>query len=147
MPVRHRAGHSSVLYTMPYPARMETRSDFAIQGYRRFGLDCTKAMAMAITRPDKVPLIALVTVLQRIASAYHQRGIESFDLSACDFYRAFATDEMFDVYAQAPSPIGIGALHDDIAELSKLLANSDRMPTSVDLERLGNLLRAVSALI
>ena len=92
-------------------------------------------------------MAALVTVLARIAADYHQRGVETIDLSVHDFYRAFATDEMFDVYAQAPSPIGIGSLHDDITELSKLLADADRIPTALDLERLGNVLRAVSELL
>ncbi len=54
---------------------------------------------------------------------------------------------MFDVYADVPYPIGIGSLQDDIAELAKLLGDPERMPTSVDIERLGNVLRAVSARI
>ena len=102
---------------------------------------------MANVRPDAVPLMALVSVLQRIAAEYHQRGIKTVDLSERELYRAFATDEMFDVYVPAPSPIGIGSLHDDIAELSKLLADPDRRPTALELERLGNVLRAVSALV
>jgi hypothetical protein len=94
--------------------------------------------------PDAIALVALARLLDRIAADYRQRGIETVDLSARDFYRVFATDEMFDVYADAPSPICIGSLRDDIAELSKLLAEPDYMPTALDIERLGNVLRAVS---
>jgi hypothetical protein len=98
-------------------------------------------------KPDNVPFAALATLLERIAAEYRQRNIASVDLSARDFYRVFGTAEMFDVYADAPSPIGIGSLYDDIAELAKLLEDPDRMPNAVDIERLGNLLRAVSEVI
>jgi hypothetical protein len=97
--------------------------------------------------PDHVSLAALAAVLHRIVADYRQRGIDSVDLSAHDFYRAFGTKEMFDVYADAPSPIGIGSLYDDISELSKLLANPEGLSTAVDIERLGNVLRAVSEII
>jgi hypothetical protein len=97
--------------------------------------------------PHHVTLAALETVLHRIVASYRQRGIDSVDLSERDLYRAFGTGEMFDVYADAPSPIGIGSLHDDISELSKLLADPEGFPTAVDIERLGNALRAVSEII
>lgn len=97
----------------------------------------------AIT-PDRIPIAAVIVLLTRLIGYYRQFGIEAVDLSANDFYRVFATDQMFDVYADTPSPISIGSLHDDIMELSKHLADPDRMPTPLDLERLGNLLRAMS---
>ncbi len=96
---------------------------------------------------EHLPLATLALILQRIAAGYGERGVDRVDLSQRDLYRVFGTDEMFDIHAAAPSPIGIGSLHDDIAELSKLLSNRDRLPTAVDIERLGNVLRAVSEMI
>lgn len=98
-------------------------------------------------KPDNVPFAILAKLLERIATGYRQRGITGADLSERDFYRVFGTDEMFDVYAEAPSPIGIGSLHDDLHELGKLLENPDSMPTPLDIERLGNVLRAISEVI
>lgn len=98
-------------------------------------------------KPDNVPFAALASLLERIAAEYRQRGIASVDLSARDFYRVFGTNEMFDVYAGTPSPISIGSLHDDIAELGKLLDDPELMTTPLDVERLGNVLRAVSEVI
>ena len=97
--------------------------------------------------PHHLTLDVLATVLGRIAAGYRERGSGTIDLSARDFYRAFGTDEMFDVYAEVQIPIGIGSLHDDIAELSKALTDPEFFPTAVDIERLGNVLRAVSEVI
>jgi hypothetical protein len=97
--------------------------------------------------PDRVMLAALAAVLHRIVADYRQRGIDSVELSERDLYRAFGTGEMFDIYASLPSPVGIGSLHDDMSELSKLLADPERLPTALDIERLGNVLRAVSEII
>ncbi len=96
---------------------------------------------------EHVRLATLASVFRRIAAGYSELGIDQVDLSQRDLYRVFGTDEMFDVYADVPYPIGIGSLQDDIAELAKLLGDPERMPTSVDIERLGNVLRAVSARI
>jgi hypothetical protein len=54
-------------------------------------------------------------VLHRAIADCHQRGIDSVDLSAHDFYRAFETGEIFDVYADAPSPVCFNSLHDDVS--------------------------------
>jgi hypothetical protein len=97
-----------------------------------------------LLKPDTVSFLALAKLLEGIATEYRQRGIESLDLSSRDFYRVFGTDEMFEVHADLPSTIGIGSLHDDITELAKLLEKPGRMVTAVDIERLGNLLRAIS---
>jgi len=96
---------------------------------------------------ENVTLEALAAVLQRIIVDHRQRGIDKVDLSKRDLYRAFGSDEMFDIYGDTPSPIGIGSLRDDIAELSKLLADPACLPTAVDIERLGNVLRAVSDVV
>jgi hypothetical protein len=98
-------------------------------------------------KPENLPFDALVFLMERIATEYRSRGIDTIDLSPHDFYRTFGTSEMFEVYADAPSTIGIGSLHDDVMELGKLLQDPDRMPTTVDIERLGNVLRAVSELM
>jgi hypothetical protein len=106
-----------------------------------------KARSTMLLKPETVSFIALAKLLERIAAEYQQRGIESVDLSSRDFYRVFGTDEMFEVDADLPSTIGIGSLHDDIIELTKLLEQKGRVVTAVDIERLGNLLRAVSEVL
>jgi hypothetical protein len=99
---------------------------------------------MTTLKPEAIPLALLARLLEQIAASYQQRGIASTDLSGHDLYRVFTTDEMFDVYADMPQTIAIGSLRDDIAELSKLLDNPERVATAVDIERMGNVLRAVS---
>jgi hypothetical protein len=52
------------------------------------------------------------------------------------------------VYAAPSTPVPmsvpVGSLIDDWNELTKLATSSDPFPTAVDVERLGNVLRAVS---
>ena len=102
---------------------------------------------LTMYKPENVPLSGLATLLERIVTGYQQRGVANVDLSKNDLYRVFETGEMFDVYAGAPTVVSIGSLHDDMTELSKLLADQDRIPTAVDIERLGNVLRAVAEIV
>jgi hypothetical protein len=94
--------------------------------------------------PNSVSLTVLAALLSRIAAVYQERGVVSTDLSDRDFYRVFFTDEMFDIYANVPDTIPVGSLYDDITELSKLLDDPERMTTPLDIERIGNVLRALS---
>ena len=88
----------------------------------------------------------LLGMLTRIASDYGERGIDRFRPDG-DFYLSFATDEMFDVYSQPSQPLPIGSLNDDWRELKRLIDEPEHMPTAVDVERLGNVLRAISETI
>lgn len=96
---------------------------------------------------NTIPLQALELVLQKIITNYAQRGITSVDVTAKDFYLAISTREMFDMHRTPSEPHSVGSLADDLAELEKLLIEPDRMATVVDIERLGNVLRAVSEFI
>jgi hypothetical protein len=100
------------------------------------------------TMPDQsIKLSVLTTLLQKIEAAYAQRGILEIDLSGQDFYMVVSTDKMFDVYAQPIETMPIGSLSDDLRELAKLAQSSDPFPTAVDIERLGNVLRAVAEVL
>jgi hypothetical protein len=94
--------------------------------------------------PSNVSLADLAAILGQIAVDYQKRGIDGMNLSGHDFYRVFLTNEMFEVYADAPKTNAIGSLQDDITALSKLLDDPDGIATSVDIERIGNILRAIS---
>jgi hypothetical protein len=96
---------------------------------------------------EPIQLQTLITILQRIAAGYADRGILGADLSGKDFYLAIGTAEMFDVCAKPIEPLPVGSLADDWKELSKLANNPNAFPTAVDVERLGNVLRAVSEVL
>jgi hypothetical protein len=91
-----------------------------------------------------IKLSTLTQWMQEIESGYAQRGIREIDLTGHDFYLTVGTDTMFDVYEQPINPMPIGSLADDLQELAKLTQSSEPFPTAVDVERLGNVLRAVS---
>jgi hypothetical protein len=81
----------------------------------------------------------------RIAAAYTDLGVTGAHIGDPDQYLAIATDEMFDIHAIATAQPIVGSVIDDWSELLKLLADPDRPATVVDLERLGNVLRALVA--
>jgi hypothetical protein len=89
----------------------------------------------------------LTAMMKKIEESYSQRGIQEVNLSGHDFYLSLGTDAMFDVYEKLPDPMPIGSLDDDLKELSKLVRSSEPFATAVDLERLGNLLRAMSEVL
>ena len=89
----------------------------------------------------------LEIILQKISASYAERGIEHIDLSRQDFYLSLSTNEMFDLYQPPSQPLPIGSLIDDVTELDKFLSAPNHMATAVDIERLGNVLRAMSELI
>ncbi len=94
-----------------------------------------------------ITLSMLTALMGKIEAGYAQRGIQEVDLSGHDFYLVVGTDTMFDVYEKPPDPMPIGSLNDDLKELAKLVRSSDPFPTTVDVERLGNVLRAVSEVL
>jgi hypothetical protein len=95
--------------------------------------------------PDQIiKLSTLTRLVQQIEAGYAQRGVQEVDLSGYDFYMSIGTDVMFDVYAKPAVPMPIGSLADDLIELTKLAESADPFPTALDVERLGNVLRAVS---
>ena len=96
---------------------------------------------------EPLSLKTLDLIFQKIIASYAQRGIEHVDLSKQDFYLTIATQEMFDVYETPSKPVPVGSLVDDMAELQKFLGEHDHMATLVDIERLGNVLRAASELM
>jgi len=90
---------------------------------------------------------ALAQTFARIVALYAERGIVMIDTGDRDAYLAIATDEMFDVYTEPDQPLPIGSLDDDLTELTKILTDKDRAITALDLERLGNVLRAASEIL
>jgi hypothetical protein len=92
-------------------------------------------------------LSTLTQWMQEIESGYAQRGIHDVDLSGCDFYHCVSTDVMFEVYAQPEGLMPIGSIVDDVKELAKLTEDSEPFSTALDIERLGNVLRAVSEVL
>lgn len=94
-----------------------------------------------------ITLQTLELMLKTIIKSYAQRGVDHVDVTGKDFYLSMGTPEMFDVYQTPCEPLPVGSLADDMAELKKLLIDPDRIATAVDIERLGNVLRAVSELI
>jgi hypothetical protein len=96
---------------------------------------------------NNVNLSVVVGLVERVIDDYKARGIHNVDLGGVDTYVAIAPEEMFDVYAEQVGPFPIGSLSDDLMELGKLMSDADRMPTAVDIERLGNLLRAISTVV
>lgn len=96
---------------------------------------------------NTIKISVLAALLDRIADHYAERGMLELDTGPHDAYRAVATDEMFDVYTESDGPLPIGSLDDDLTELEKLLTDRDRAVTALDLERLGNVLRAASEIL
>lgn len=94
-----------------------------------------------------IKLSALTALMIKIEAGYAQRGIQGVDISGHDFYRSIGTNVMFDVYAKSVEPMPIGSLDDDLKELAKLAQSEEPFPTAVDVERLGNVLRAVSEVL
>jgi hypothetical protein len=95
-------------------------------------------------KPLEVNLSVLLGMVEQVIDGYKARGIHTVDLGQADTYLMIATEDMFNVYADPPKPLPIGSLTDDITGLTELMKMEDPLPTSVDLERLGNLFRAVS---
>jgi hypothetical protein len=105
-------------------------------------------LSMLYTMTNQIIKLSMLTqLLQQIQAGYAQRGIHDVDLSGCDFYQTVGTDTMFDVYTQPSGPMPIGSLHDDLKELAKLAQSTEPFPTALDVERLGNVLRAVSEVL
>jgi hypothetical protein len=96
---------------------------------------------------EPISFQTLITILQQIATGYENRGVVQADLSDKDFYLSIGTTEMFNVYALPSAPLPIGSLADDWKELTKLVNSADPFPTAVDVERLGNVLRAMSEVL
>jgi hypothetical protein len=94
-----------------------------------------------------IKLSLLTQWMQAIEAGYAQRGIHEIDLSGLDFYLQVGTDEMFDLYSEPSEPTPIGSLIDDLMELAKLAEGPEPFPTAVDVERLGNVLRAASEVL
>lgn len=91
---------------------------------------------------DKISLVFLFAVADKIVTEYIKRGLSTVDLGDRQYYHAVAADEMFDM-AEDPKELIVGDLLDDISEL-KRLKDDDETPTAVDIERLGRILIAIS---
>ena len=95
--------------------------------------------------PDRfISLEDLELIFRKITASYAERGVDHIDLTGKDFYLAIDTRAMFDVYETPREPLPVGSLIDDLAGLGKFIDEPDHMATVVDIERLGNVLRAVS---
>lgn len=92
----------------------------------------------------EINLSVLLGMVEQVIDGYKARGIQTVDLGPADTYVAVATDAMFNVYDDPQMPLPVGSLTDDLLGLQDLMKSDDPMPTSVDFERLGNLLRAIS---
>ena len=88
----------------------------------------------------------ILAMLTRIASEYCKRGVDRMTPDG-DFYVSLSTGEMFDVYSEPSRPLAIGSIDDDWRELKRLIADPEHLATAVDVERLGNVLRALSETI
>ena len=93
---------------------------------------------------ERINLLTLAVLLQRMVEDYKQRGLHDVDLAEHDAYLALPTDEMFAVYEEPGQPLPVGSLEDDLEGLVELMRSDARPATAVDFERMGNLLRAVS---
>lgn len=85
-------------------------------------------------------------ILGRIAASYRERGIDHM-IAPGDLYLQIAPNDMFDVYSEPSKPWPIGSLVDDWHELKLLINQPEPFATAVDVERLGNVLRALSEAI
>jgi len=100
-----------------------------------------------MSESKSINLMMISTLLEAVIDDYKSRGIHSVDISDKDEYWSISTDEMFDIYEQSDEASTLGSLQDDLKELSKLLNQEERVATAVDMERIGNLLRAVSQVL
>jgi hypothetical protein len=107
---------------------------------------CDAANLDTETRVQNIQWLELINVLARIAASYGERGIDGLTPQG-DFYLQIPTNEMFDVHIEPSKPWPIGSLADDWRELRRLIDQPEPFATAVDVERLGNLLRAISEAI
>lgn len=70
-----------------------------------------------------------------------RQGLTGIDAGNVDFYWTMTSEDWL-VADIEPKP-AVGSLHDDIAELKRLLTDPDRA-SSVDLDRLASILRLLS---
>jgi hypothetical protein len=94
---------------------------------------------------SEVDWMQIRQLFERIATAYSDLGVGGAPIGDPDLYLVIPTDEMFDVHAIGVARPVVGSVIDDWTELLKLLADPGRPATVVDLERLGNVLRALVA--
>ncbi|WP_350153224.1 hypothetical protein [Roseovarius sp.] len=97
--------------------------------------------------PESLNLAVLAALSQRVVDQYKERGIHEVTLTGKHLYQSVPTEDMFDLETDFAGAFPIGSLDDDLSELSNLLDDSTRCPTAVDMERLGNVLRAVSQVL
>ena len=96
---------------------------------------------------NRLNLLTLVAMLERVVDEYKSRGIHEIDLGDRDGYWVSATEGMLDPYNMPDDALGLGSVEDDLGELQKLFADEDHMASAVDLERIGNLLRVASQVL
>jgi hypothetical protein len=99
-----------------------------------------KSGAVAVVTQDEI-----AALFGRLASLFAWRLGEAERSFADDLYLRIGGDRMFDVHRIERPPVNVGSLHDDIAELRKVVADPDRLVTPVDVERVGRLLLAIAA--
>lgn len=89
----------------------------------------------------------LAALAQRIIGDHKTNPPREICFGDRDLYLAIGSNDLFDLYAIGTHKPAVGSLQDDIAELRKLLDDPQRIATPVDMERLGNVLRAVSQVV
>ena len=89
----------------------------------------------------------LAALAQRIIDDHKTNPPREIGFGDRDLYLAIGSNDLFDIYAIDTHTPVVGSLQDDLAELRKLLDDPQRIATPVDMERLGNMLRAVSQVV
>ncbi len=79
-----------------------------------------------------------------LRSASPANPLGAIDLGEHDLYLSIAPEAMFDLYGIETHAPTVGSLWDDLAQLQQLRDDPQRTVTPVDIERLGNVLRAVA---
>ncbi len=87
----------------------------------------------------KILISDLKKICEKILVKAEESGLREIEVDV-DFYRAF--NDMYDLDVEVPELI-IGSFIDDWESLQKVLSDKNP-PTTLDLERLGNVMKIVS---
>lgn len=94
----------------------------------------------------RIPLLLLQAIMEKVTNEYVKRGLDIVELDEYHLYHAVAADEMFDM-TTIPTELVTGDLGEDWNELKKLILQEGGIPSSLDMERLGRVLIAISEAI
>jgi hypothetical protein len=108
--------------------------------------EVARLRAAGAVQIDGLDAGGLAKVMRRIGDHLLWRLPEGASELGHDLYLTLG-DSMLDISTIERPQVGVGSLHDDIAELGKLLTDEERLVSPLDLERLAHVLLAMSARI